>query len=113
MSKNAVHDFELFKRKLHVVPANSFILADKGYQGIYDLYLDSLLLSKAKKRCKLEPLLKAYNREINRRRISIEHIFGTLKTFKILTEHYRNRGKRIGLSVNLIADIYNLELGKN
>ena len=49
MSKGAVHDFELFKRNLHLVPRNSFILADKGYQGIYAIYPNSLLPCKAKK----------------------------------------------------------------
>lgn len=66
MSKGAVHDFELFKRHLRLIPKHSFILADKGYQGIYALYPDSLLPTKAKKRCKLDPLLKTYNREINK-----------------------------------------------
>ena len=112
MSKGAVHDFELFKRHLRLIPKHSFILADKGYQGIYALYPDSLLPAKAKKRCKLDPLLKTYNREMNKRRIGIEHVFGTLKTFKILAERYRNRGKRLGLRFNLIAGIYNLELSK-
>lgn len=112
MSKGVVHDFELFKRNLHLIPTNSFILADKGYQGIYALYSDSLLPSKAKKHCRLDPVLKTYNREINKRRIGIEHVFGTLKTFKILAERYRNRGKRLGLRFNLIAGIYNLELSE-
>jgi hypothetical protein len=71
-----------------------------------------LLPCKAKKRCELDPLLKTYNREINKRRIVIEHVFATLKTFKILAERYRNRGKRLGLRFNLIAGIYNLELSK-
>jgi hypothetical protein len=55
---------------------------------------------------------KIYNQEINKRRIGIEHVFGSLKTFKILAECYRNRGKRLGLRFNLIAGIYNLELSK-
>ncbi|MFV5525541.1 IS5/IS1182 family transposase, partial [Acinetobacter variabilis] len=38
--------------------------------------------------------------------------FGSLKTFKILAERYRNRGKRLGLRFILIAGIYNLELSK-
>ncbi|NNG77115.1 IS5/IS1182 family transposase, partial [Acinetobacter sp. ANC 4277] len=42
----------------------------------------------------------------------IEHVFGRLKTFKILAERYRNRAKRLGLRFNLIAGIYNLELSK-
>ncbi|RDF69778.1 transposase, partial [Acinetobacter baumannii] len=67
---------------------------------------------KAKKHCKLYPELKIYNQEINKRRIGIEHVFGSLKTFKILAERYRNRGKRLSLRFNLIAGIYNLELTK-
>ncbi|MCX5469551.1 transposase family protein [Acinetobacter nematophilus] len=72
-----------------------------------------MLSGKAKKRSGLDPLLKIYNREINKRRIEIDHVFGTLKTFKILAERYRNRGKRLGLRFNLIEGIYNLELSKN
>ncbi|WP_213072428.1 transposase [Acinetobacter sp. B51(2017)] len=34
-NRGAVHDFELFKRNLNQIPAGAFILADKGYQGIY------------------------------------------------------------------------------
>lgn len=112
MCKGAVHDFELFKRNLQQIPLGAFILADKGYQGIYDVHPNSLLPLKAKRRCKLDPVLKVYNREINKRRIGIEHVFGSLKKFKILAERYRNRGKRIGLRFNLIAGIYNLELNE-
>ena len=81
-SHGAVHDFQLFKRNLNQIPSGVFILADKGYQGIYTLYPNSLLPSKAKRRCKLDPELKIYNQEINKRRIRIEHVFGSLKTFK-------------------------------
>ncbi|EZQ11765.1 MULTISPECIES: IS5/IS1182 family transposase [unclassified Acinetobacter] len=111
-SCGAVHDFELFKRNLNQIPKGAFILAEKGYQGIYTVYPNSLLPLKAKKRCKLDPELKVYNQEINKRRIGIEHVFGTLKTFKILAERYRNRGKRLGLRFSLIAGVYNLELSK-
>ena len=111
-SRGAVHDFELFKRNLNQIPSGAFVLADKGYQGIYAIYEKSLIPIKAKRGCKLDPVLKQHNREINKRRIGIEHVFGSLKTFKILAERYRNRGKRLGLRFNLIAGIYNLELSK-
>ncbi|WP_343682696.1 transposase family protein [Acinetobacter baylyi] len=88
MSKGAVHNFELFKCNFYVVSKNSFILGDKGYQGIYALYADSLLPSKAKKRCGLYSVPRGYHREMNKTRIGIEHVFGTLKTFKILVERY-------------------------
>jgi hypothetical protein len=76
-------------------------------------YTKSLLPLKAKRHCKLDPQLKMYNQEINRRRIGIEHVFGRLKTFKILADRYRNRGKRLGLRFNLIAGIYHMELSEN
>jgi len=110
--RGAIHDFELFKRNLNQIPVGSFILGDKGYQEMYTVYPNSLLPLKSKKCCKLDPELKLYNQEINKRRIGIEHVFGTLKTFKILAERYRNRGKRLGLRFNLITGIYNMELNK-
>jgi hypothetical protein len=76
------------------------------------VYRNSLLPLKAKRRCKLDPELKIYNQAINKRRIGIEHVFGRLKTFKILGERYQNRCKWLGLRFNLIAGIYNLELSK-
>ena len=49
------------------------------------------------------------NRALSRRRIVIEHINRRLKIFKILSERYRNRGRRFGLRFNLICAIYNYE----
>jgi len=68
----------------------AFILTDKDYQGIYAVYTNSVLPLKAKHHYKLDPELKIYHQEINKRRIGIEHIFGRLKTFKILANRYRN-----------------------
>ena len=82
--RGAVHDFELFKRNLNLIPFGAFILADKGYQGIYAVYPNILLPLKAKRRCKLDPELKIYNQEINKRRIGIEHVFGSLKPLRSL-----------------------------
>ncbi len=45
---------------------------------------------KANKRGNLHSELKKYNREINKIRIGIEHVFGRLKIFKILAGRYRN-----------------------
>ena len=95
-----------------MIPSGAFVLADKGYQGIYTLYPNSLLPLKAKRHCKLDPELKIYNQEINKRRMGIEYVCGILKTINILAERYRNRAKRFGLRFNLIAGIYNLELSK-
>jgi hypothetical protein len=37
----------------------------------------------------------------------VEHVIRRLKVFRILAGPYRNRRKRLGLRVNLIAAIYN------
>ncbi len=51
-----------------------------------------------------------FNRKVSKKRILIENIICTLKIFRILSERYRDRRKRFGLSFNLIAAIYNMEL---
>ena len=48
MCNGAVHDFELFKKYIKLIPSGAFVLADKGYQGIYTLHPNSLLPLKAK-----------------------------------------------------------------
>lgn len=77
-----VHDFELFKRNLQQILFGDFILADKGYQEIYNFYSNNQLPFKAKKRCILNPVLKHYNQNINKTRIGVKQVFGSLKTFK-------------------------------
>ena len=50
---------------------------------------------------------KKYNKMIGKIRVVIEHINSQLKTFRILSERYRNRRKRFGLRINLIAALVN------
>jgi len=49
---------------------------------------------------KLDLELKTYNQKINGRRIGIVHVFGSVKAFKIFTEHEQNNGKRPDLRFN-------------
>ena len=53
---------------------------------------------------------KKENRDLASIRIVIEHVYRSLKIFRILSERYRNRRKRFSLRFNLIAAIYNYEL---
>ncbi|WP_227501356.1 hypothetical protein [Campylobacter jejuni] len=50
---------------------------------------------------------------MGRRRIQVEHVFGRMKCFKILSCVYRNRRKRLNLRFNLLAGIYNLDWVKD
>ncbi|HEN8878219.1 TPA: IS5/IS1182 family transposase, partial [Streptococcus agalactiae] len=47
----------------------------------------------------------------SKERIKVENIFAKVKTFKIFSTTYRNRRKRFGLRMNLIAGMINRELG--
>jgi len=83
---------------------------DTGYQGLQDTHSKT---RKPQKKSKKKPLTKTdkkNNKIISSDRVMVEHIIRKIKVFKIMGERYRNRRRRFGLRLNLIAAIYNLEL---
>ena len=82
-------------------------MADLAYKGFHQIKSKLLIPIKKPKNISLPKIAKQINKEISRRRIAIEHINCQLKHFRILTERYRNRRKRFGLRMNLIAGILN------
>lgn len=86
------------------------MLADKGYQGIAKLHVNSFTPIKKIAGQKLNQLQRAYNRELAKLRIRIEHVNACLKRFRILAGPYRNRHTGFGRRFNLIAALYNLGL---
>ena len=120
--KGVEHDSHLLKRS-RVLPGTRRS-ADSGYMGMdRDLVSGKRVrgpgkdvlphkrdcrpgLSKAERELSTEQ--KRANRERARARIVIEHVNRHLKVFRILSERYRNRRRRFGLRLNLIAAIYNL-----
>ena len=67
-----------------------------------------------KKKTKKKPLTKedkVNNHNISKQRIIIENVIGDLKKFRVISDKYRCRRKRFGLRFNLVAGIYNWELG--
>ncbi len=110
IGKGRKHDFRLFKEsKTRLHPALK-LKADCGYQGIQKLHRGSEVPHKRSKKKPLTQAQKAYNRSISTERVLVEHVIRKLKVFRILSERYRNRRKRFGLRVNLIAGILNYEL---
>lgn len=108
--KGRTHDFKLFKNSGVNFGTLIKVIADKGYQGIGKIHQLSETPIKKKKGKKLSKEQKKYNRQLNRLRITVEHINRRLKIFKILSYPYRNRGKRFGLRANLIAGLHNYDL---
>ena len=53
---------------------------------------------------------KQFNKRLAKERIVVEHVHRKLKIFRRLSSRYRNRRRRFGLRINLIAGIYNYDL---
>ena len=109
-SPGSVHDFKLCKESLLIVMVLMVvILADSGYQGIQEYHEWSLIPMKKSKAHPLSLEEKAFNRELSRRRIVIEHINAEIKVFKMMAYPYRNRRRRHLLRTKLICAILNAE----
>lgn len=85
-------------------------LADRGYQGIQKLHKKSRTPKKKPRGGELSQADRQANKELASQRIVGEQVIGKLKVFKILAEKYRNRRRRFGLRLNLLASLYNLDL---
>ncbi len=107
-----MHDFTLFKSSHCDLKQAKSILADSGYQGIAKLYPQAQTPVKSSKNHKLTKEEKAVNRQLSSQRMLVENTFAKFKAFKILSSRYRTPFvKRLGLHVNFIAGIINMELG--
>jgi len=109
ISEGKQHDFNLFKRSRLPINRKTKAETDSGYQGIKGIHPNSEHPKKKPKNGELTAVEKAENRRISQNRISNEHAIGFLKRFRILSERYRNRRKRFGLRLNLVAAICNMD----
>lgn len=104
------HDFKVYKEsKIHVSP-KTLSITDSGFVGIDKIHPNSLLPLKKTKKRPLSDQDKYYNRVISILRVANENVIASIKKFRIISEKYRNRGRRFGLRFNLICGIYNYEL---
>jgi IS5 family transposase len=110
VGKGRRHDFHIFKKSKLKVVEGLTILADRGYQGIHRYHQQSIIPHKKPRKGKLTKEQKQQNRELASLRVRVENVIRCIKVFRILSGRYRNRRKRFGLRVNLIAGIYNYEL---
>lgn len=106
------HDFRLFKESNLHFQKKTKVITDTGYQGIQKFHANSESPTKKKRLIPLTSEEKNTNRTLSSERVLNENVIGMLKRFKIISDRYRNRRKRFCLRFNLIAGIYNFELGK-
>lgn len=107
VSNGKTHDFKMLKdSKIHISETIK-ILADLGFLGINKIHENSEIPHKSSKNKKITKEQKQQNKVLARQRIVIEHVNRLMKIFLILKYPYRNKQKRFGLRVNLLAAIYN------
>jgi len=109
-AKGARHDFSLYKASKVRLRKKNECLADSGYQGIRELHKKSRTPTKKPKGGQLTAGQKAANKKLAAERVIVENVIRHLKIFRILSERYRNRRRRLMLRVNLIAGFYNYAL---
>ncbi len=101
----------MFKETKFSIAENICLLADSGYQGLRREHENSQTPTKKPKGGELSPAQRRANRELSRTRIMVENVIRYLKIFRIISSRYRNRRRRFGLRFNLIAGLYNYEIG--
>jgi hypothetical protein len=99
----------LFKESRLPISQSTEIQADSGYQGIQKKHSNCKIPHKRKKKTALTTTQKKENHCLSSSRVVVENVLGTLKIFRILAEKYRNRRRRCGLRLGLIAGIINYQ----
>ena len=110
VEKGRVHDFKLLKRSRLPFVSSQLCLADRGYQGFAKIHPGACTPTKKPRKQPLADAEKQHNRALARLRVRVEHVIGRFKIFRIFSGRYRNRRKRFGLRLNLIAGLLNYEL---
>jgi hypothetical protein len=104
------HDFKLLKRSRLPFVSSQLCLADRGYQGFVKVHKGACTPTKKPRKHCLPPEEKQHNRALARLRVRVEHVIRRFKIFRIFSGRYRNRTRRFGLRLNLIAGLLNYEL---
>ena len=93
-----------------VIRHDLFPAIRRAGQGIKNIHNHSRIPIKKTKKKSLRKEQKKFNKRLAKERIVVEHVHRRLKIFRILSSRYRNRRRRFGLRINLIAGIYNYEM---
>ena len=110
IDKGKTHDFKLLKRSRLPFVSSQLCLADRGYQGFAKRHAGACTPTKKPRNQPLAEDEKQHNRALARLRVRVEHVIRRFKIFRIFSGRYRNRRRRFGLRLNLIAGLLNYEL---
>jgi hypothetical protein len=98
------HDKKLFDETKPILPEKSNLTGDLGYYGANGITLPN----KKPKGEKLSKEEKQFNKELSKQRITVEHSFGKMKIYQILSQRFRNPRNKHSLIFKNIAGLHNL-----
>lgn len=110
VDKGRTHDFKLLGRSRLPLVSSQLCLADRGYQGFAKRHRGACTPTKKPRKQPLPVEEKQHNQALARLRVRVEHVVRRFKIFRIFSGRYRNRRKRFGLRLNLMAGLLNYEL---
>jgi len=94
------HDKKLFDESKII---NSNLIGDLGYYGSDRI---SLPIKKPKRK-ELSKQEKMFNKQLSKQRITVEHSFGKMKIFQILSQRFRNPRNKHSIIFKNIAGLHN------
>jgi hypothetical protein len=119
--RGSTHDFALYKHSHPDLPDNVRLGLDLGYKGMESDYpkLNCVLPFKRKnpgrgKRGMRGPELsaehKAFNMELSKERVAVEHTFSRLKKFHIWADEFRNRLRHYDKVTDIVCGLVNFRI---
>jgi hypothetical protein len=117
----STHDYTLYKRSHPDLPNNVRLGLDLGYKGIEKDYpkLNCVLPIKRKnpgrgkrglKGPGLSPEQRAFNRELAKERVVVEHTNSRVKKFHVWADEFRNRLKHYDLMTDVVCGLVNFRI---
>jgi hypothetical protein len=117
----STHDYTLYKHSHPDLPDNVRLGLDLGYKGIKKDYpkLNCVLPFKRKnpgrgkrgmKGPELSPEQKAFNKELSKERVVVEHTNCRVKKFHIWADEFRNRLKHYDMMTEIVCGLVNFRI---
>ena len=110
------NDYRIFKRNHPRLPPGVKPAVDLGYNGIQNDFpeLEPMVPFKRygggrghKRRRKLTPRQKAFNKALSKARVVVEHTISRLKKFRIMADEFRNRLRHYDLMTDIVSGLIN------
>ena len=107
--KGRKHDYDIYKKNHPITHREVVNVFDLGYLGVETDFPEqlSVLPYRKKRNLELSQEEKDYNKNHSRKRIVIEHAICRLKKYRIMSDIFRNRLRKVQYNVR-----YSYRLGK-